>query len=261
LCIAQNIKGVVSVGKKNDNISSARKVLQIIDIMSQKNGELSVTQLAKLLDCSISSTNRFLSTMRTAGYVDKSSVTNRYYLTNRLIIACNDILNNNHTLKTLIELAYIISQKYNVSVNINTMYNYTPLMLYRITTLYNKDLNFLIGDTAPAYCSSAGKAMLSLYSRTELDKLFETLEIRPYQHQQLTLESVRAEIGQAAKTGFAVCDEEFVSGVFSISFPLRDSVGDVYALTLITTMRGRKYIYTAEVINYVKARLQELDAK
>lgn len=249
------------MGKRNDDISSARKVLQIIDIMSKRNGELTVTQLAKLLDCSISSTNRFLSTMRAAGYVDKSSVTNRYYLTDRLFIVCNSILNNNRTLRTLIDLAHLLSQKYNVSVNINTMYNYTPLMLYRDTTLYNKDLNFLIGQTAPAYCSSSGKAMLSLCSSAELDKLFETLEIRPYQHQPLTAESVRAEIEQAAKTGFAVCAEEFVSGVFSISFPLLDSVGDVYALTLITTMKDRKNIYTAEVINDVKTRLQELKVK
>ena len=247
--------------KRDDGIASARKVLQIIDIMSGRNGELSVTQLAGLLDCSVSSTNRFLSTMRAEGYVAKNSVTNRYYLTNRVFTICNSMLYNNRTLQTLISLAHTLSRRYDVSVNINSMYGNTPIMLYRDTTLYNKDLDFLIGGTAPAYCSSSGKAMLSLYSREELDAFFGELEITPYQHKTITKEALRKDIEQAAKKGYAVCLEEFVSGVFSMSFPFRDRMNDLYTITFITTMTDRKRIYTAEVIEDVCARIESLAGK
>lgn len=247
--------------KRDDEIASARKVLQIIDIMSTRNGELSVTQLAGLLDCSVSSTNRFLSTMRAAGYVDKNAVTNRYFLTNRVFAICNSMLYNNRTLQSLIAMAHMLSRRYDVSVNINTMYGNTPIMLYRDTTLYNKDLDFLIGETAPAFCSSSGKAMLSLYSREALDAFFKELEITPYQHKTLTKESLRKDIEQAAKRGFAVCLEEFVSGVFSMSFPFRDRIGDLYTLTFITTMSDRKRVYNPEVIEDVRTRIESLSGK
>ncbi len=245
--------------KRDDGITAARKVLQLMDILSAHNGQLTLAQLARQLDCSVSSVNRLLQTMQAAGYAEKNGVTNRYRLTNRLFTVCNSLLARNRTVTELVSLAHLLSQKYDVSVNINAMYEDEPIMLYRDTAHFNKDLDFLLGDTAPAYCSSSGKAMLSLYPREALDAYFSKVEIMSYQQRPVSAERVREDIDEAARRGYAVCAEEFVSGVFSMSFPLRDGMGDLYALTFITTMADRRRICSAEVIRAVRARVDALN--
>ena len=59
--------------KKTDyNIASIGKALQLIDLMSRKNGQLSVQTLAEKLDVSPSNVIRLLQTMADAGFVKKS---------------------------------------------------------------------------------------------------------------------------------------------------------------------------------------------
>ncbi len=168
------------------------------------------------------------------------------------------MLSGNDSLQRMITLAHSVSQKYDVSVNINTMDDLDPMLLFRVSPHYNRDIDYLIGKTVPAYCSSAGKAMLSLYSNDELEKYFSGLEPMKFQSRDFTVEGIRQEIMDARRSGYATHLEDFVSGVFCISFPTRDRHGHTHAMTLITTMRNRKRIHTAATINDIRSRLSEL---
>ena len=68
----------------------------------------------------------------------------------------------------------------------------------------------------------------------------------------------REELSQVAKRGYAVCPEEYVSGVFSISFPLRDRTGGVFAFTVITRMNDVARITSEAVLRDISSRLPAL---
>jgi len=117
-------------------------------------------------------------------------------------------------------------------------------------------LDFNLGDSIPAYCSSSGKMMLSSYSPRELDEYFKKVDIIKYQSSTLCDEdSIRKELKKITAAGFAVHNEEYIAGIFCISFPLYINSKLTGALTLITELKNRSAIYNMKVIDEIKNKL------
>ena len=241
-----------------EGIDSVSKTLRLLGLMAAHNGELTVTQIAQQLDCSVSSANRFLQTLEQEGFAGKNAQTRRYELSRRLYVLGAKLVANDPNVQKLIPLAHAISQKYDVSVNINTMLGREALLLFRVTRYYNKDLDFFSGETAPAYCTSSGKVILAQLNDRQLDEYFNGLQIRAYQKQPITEEELRAELRTTRQRGYALCQEEYVSGVFSMSFPYRDLAGHLYAFTLIAPIREKKRIVQPEILREIRQRLEQL---
>lgn len=244
------------MSKNSDNIEAVEKTLRLLEIMSAHNGALTVTQIAGELDCSVSSANRFLQTMQNSGYVRKNEVTKKYELTYKVFSTSFRMKENDKVLHRLITLANTVSQKYDVSVNINTLFEKDAMLLYKVMRSYSKDMDFFTGELAPAYCTSSGKVLLSLYSEAELDDYFRDLTFIWYQSQEISEESLREELRTVRKQGFAVCDEEYISGFFSYSLPYNDGKGHVYAFTVIAPLKDKSRVFNPKVIGEINVLLQ-----
>lgn len=238
-------------------IESVRKTLKLLELMAENGGALSVTQISERLDCSVSSATRFLQTLELENYVRKNPGTNRYELTYRLYALATACVAHDATMQKLIPIAHAVSQRYDVSVNINGVEGDDAILLYRVSRVLNKDLDFFIGQKAPVYCTSSGKAILSMMEPQELEPILQNLQIRAFQNACISVDQLREEISAARRSGYAVCQEEYVSGVFSFSLPVRDSAGRRYAFTLIMPTRERKRVFRTEVLQDLKTQLKQ----
>ena len=162
---------------------------------------------------------------------------------------------NDKALYRLISIANAVSQTYDVSITINALLEKTAILLYKVMRSYSKDTDFVIGENIPAYCSSAGKLLLSFYSEAQLSEYFSGITFLPYQGESHSEKSLREEILTVRKQGFAICDEEYISGMFSFSLPFDDGHGHVYAFTVITTQRDKKRVFKPEVIREIRDML------
>lgn len=237
-------------------IDAAEKTMKLIEILATNAGELTVTQIAKYLDCSISSANRFLQTLQKSGYVLKNKHTKRYELTYKINTVSYVNLQRNPDVQKLIPIANAVSQKYDISVNINTVVGGNAMLIYRVSKTYNKDLDFMTGQVAPAYCTSSGKVILSTFSDYELKDYFDKTLLRAYQGGEVSQEALTEELKLIRKTGYAICDGEYVSGVFSLSFPIKSPRGSVYAFTLITSTKERQKIINPAVLTEISRYLK-----
>lgn len=238
-------------------VEAVEKTMKLIEIMAANTGELTVTQIAGYLDCSISSANRFLQTLQKAGYVQKNKLTKRYELTYKINAVSNVNLQKNPDVQKLIPIANAVSQKYDISVNINTVASGNAMLIYKVSKTYNKDLDFMTGQVAPAYCTSSGKVILSTFTAAELNDYFDGTLMCSFQGSAITRETLTEELKLIRKNGYAICDGEYVSGVFSLSFPVKSQRGAVYAFTLITPAKERQKIMNpavlADISKYVRS--------
>jgi DNA-binding IclR family transcriptional regulator len=244
--------------QKSDGIYAVKKTFQLLELMVEHNGTLTVSQISEHLQCSVSSATRFLQTLQDQGYVRKNRQTGHYELNYRLYSLGSKMVSNDPIVEKLRPLAHEVSQRYDISVNINTLLGKNAILLFPVTRFYNKDLDFRIGETAPAYCTSSGKAILSQMSEEELNLYFEGLQLRTFQRNTYTEEGIREELKAAKKNGYAVCQEEYVSGVFSVSFPLRDLHGHLYAFTLIMPLRKKKDVFQPKVLHDIRSQLKKI---
>ncbi len=241
-------------------IESVKKAFQLIDLMACDNGELNIKQIANEMKASSSSINRFLITLQETGYVDKCAENNRYFLSNKFFLLINKILSDHPLIKQYHHLAHHIALKYDVTVNINSIFENNPFLLYKIERFYGKDVDFIIGDTVPAYCCSTGKMIMTSYKENQLESYLKHLTIIKFQKNTLTTaEEIRREIKKAAVNGFAVHNEEYVAGIFCISFPLFINEKLEGTLTLLTDIKNKVKIYNVEVIKEIKNKINEIE--
>lgn len=248
------------MGKYDYNIASVEKVFKIIELMASVNGSMSVTQLANELGSSVSSVNRFLLTLLDIGYIEKDYTDNRYYLSNKFYILSNKLLSQNKLLEKYLPLANHISSSYSSMVTINSYCGSTVFLLYKDSNnSFSKELDFKLGDSIPAYCCSAGKIMLSEYTEKELNQYFLDTSLIKYQPNTLCSEKdIREEIEKVRKDGFAVHDNEYLLGLFSISIPLKPIGRQHGCITIIVPSSDKERIISPEFIRNIKNKIQTL---
>lgn len=244
--------------QKTGNVEAVAKTMKLIEVLAKHGGDLTVTQIAKMIDCSISSADRFLHTLQDLGYVVKNEYTNRYELSFSLYALGSSYVRGSYMVRALVPIAHEISGKYNVSVNINSMAGLNPMLLFRVARFYNKDIDFFGGEQAPAYCTSSGKAILSTYSPRQLDDYFSRVSLVPYQDQVCTEDTLREELMTIRKCGYASCIEEYVSGIVSVSFPVVDRNSKVFAFTIIMKRNDKNRILRPEVLLDIQNKLKAL---
>ncbi|GFI62487.1 Pca regulon regulatory protein [Clostridiales bacterium] len=247
------------MGEYDYNIASVEKAFNIIELMSLNNGGMSVTEIAKALDSSISSVNRFLLTLLDIGYVGKDYSSNRYYLTNKFHVLSNKLLTQNKILERYVPLANYISNNYFAMVNINSYCEGSVLHLYKDSKVFfSKELDFKLGDTVPAYCCSAGKIMLSEFTEKELLEYFAKTSLIKYQPNTLSRESeIRKEIELVKTNGYSVHDSEYIMGLFSISFPLPNIYKQRGCITVIVPSSEKNRILNSDFIEAAKNKINQ----
>ncbi len=240
------------------SISSVEKLFGIVEIMSKKNGDFTITEIAARLNSSISSINRFLQTMEDMGYVNKNEFTKRYYLTNKFLTISNSLIACDKTVNTMLPLARMFANKYDVMVNVNTMQDKDAIMMYRISRYNVKEMDYKIGEPTPAYAVGPGRAMLSLYSPKELDDFLKDIDLIKYQRNTIADKNrLRTNLEDVKKKGYAASFEEFRIGIFSLSFPVKTRGGCYYCITLITPITEYKKVYNKQVIDEIKKVMEE----
>lgn len=87
-----------------------------------------------------------------------------------------------------------------------------------------------VGRTVPAWCTSAGRALLIDHDRVRLSKLFRGVELTSMGRGGPTdVEALYGRIREAAEAGFAMVDEEFEPGLVAVAAPVRGHHGGVIA--------------------------------
>lgn len=245
--------------KKTDyNIASVGKALQLIDLLSRKNGQLSVQTLAEKLDVSPSNVTRLLQTMADAGFVKKSGKTNRYLLSNKFYVIASNMLYSNECVQKYLPVARRVAEKLSATVTLNSLYGKSAVMLARAGSLYRIE-DFSVGNLSPAYCSSAGKVMLSTLSETQLSNYWTGLEFEQFQRNTIMDEDrLCRELEQIRKDGFATDHEERYIGLVSVSFALHE-FAQPYAFTTIMPASRWAELTADSTIAYIRKNLRDTE--
>ena len=244
--------------KADYNIVSVTKALELLDLLSRKNGQLSVQALAEKLDVSPSNVTRLLQTMRDAGFVEKSPKTNRYLLSNKFYVVTSNMLYSNECIQKYLPVAQRVAAKLNATVALNSLYGKNAVMLARAGG-FSRTGDFSVGNMSPAYCSSAGKVMLSTLSEHQMAVFWEGLEFEQFQSNTIMdAARLQRELEQIKRDGYAVDREERYIGLASVSFALTE-FAQPYAFTTIMPASRQRELFSNETLSYIRKCLQKAE--
>jgi DNA-binding IclR family transcriptional regulator len=118
-----------------------------------------------------------------------------------------------------------------------------------------------VGRMTPAYCTSAGQALLMDHDRDELDQLFADVDMPPLGPNAVrNVDELARRLAQAGRDGYSLSDEEFEAGLLAVAAPVRDVGGTIVAALNVSAPKFRVEGREDELVRAVCDRAAELTA-
>ena len=199
---------------------------------------LTLSEIAKSTGITRAAARRFLLTLERLGYVGRSD--DGYYLLARTLELGYAYLSS-HALPQIAhphiqKLAYDLDES--CSVTILDRQSIVYVVRATISRLVGASLS--VGSTLPAYCTSAGRVLLSGLDGDELDAWLHEAKLERLTATTVTsAKKLRDEVRRAGTQGWYLIDQEIEEGVRSLAAPLHDAAGKIIAAVNVSSYSTR----------------------
>ncbi|HYE12074.1 MAG TPA: IclR family transcriptional regulator [Patescibacteria group bacterium] len=209
--------------KEDVKVKSLYKSLSILECFTARNPELGITEISNMLGLYKSNVHNMLSTLETAGYVYKNPITSKYGLTNKMLEFSYVVTSR---LKYQ-DIVYHVMKRITEELGEMTYFGvdhgqYVLYMFNAYPKLYdnNYPVRSIMGEKAPMYCTSVGKAMLSTMPESEIRKRIDMQREKFTPHTLVDEEAIVKDVLLSAKRGYALDDIEHEPNVRCVGVPI-----------------------------------------
>jgi len=222
---------------------SLERGLAVLSAFGTGRPLLGVSDLARELGLSRSTTHRYIATLATLRYLQQDTLTRKYRLGPRVLDLGFSAMNSMELRDISVPHLQALSDETGYTVNMGILDGLDVLYVERCRSSRQGqreiDLNLHVGSRLPAYCTSLGKVLLAHLPDRELRPALESLEL--VRRGPNTLTSKRAlvlELQRVRNDGLAVSNEELAFGLRSIAAPVRTMTGEVVAAINLAVHRS-----------------------
>ena len=145
--------------EKYYHIASLEKGMRVLELLAQKSA-LTVSDTARYLGLNRASSHRFLAHLKDLGYVEKDE-SNRYQLTLKILTLGHKAAQRFKIRRMAAGHMQGLYDTFRETINLGYLNGLEILHLDKIDSVEILRIDTPMGDTAPAYCTALGKAILS----------------------------------------------------------------------------------------------------
>ncbi|MFJ6114589.1 IclR family transcriptional regulator [Agrococcus sediminis] len=236
-----------SSGEHRGTIGALLKGLQLLDLFSSTQTELSIGQMAASLGVHKSSASRIAATLAGAGYLVVGSAPGYYRLGQRLVALGTLARARN-------DVTEIVMPSLNALVEATGETGHLAVLRGEDTTTvgvvdgwHTVRMHSYVGKTAPAYVSSMGKALLAGLTSEQVRELISDEDIEPRTEKTVRdVDALERQLQELRETGYGLDDEELEIGLRCIAAPIFAPDGQVDASISISGPSQRVTLEFAE---------------
>lgn len=234
------------------------RVFSILEYLSLSPESKGPTEIASATGLHKSTVHRLLSSLCERGYAEKTPA-GTYHIGVKLVeIASNHI--NNLELQT--EARPLLNELHNelgLVVHLGILDHNEVVYVEKMDISRNLRLYTQIGMRVPAHCSSLGKCLLASLSGDDVDYLLHKTKLEQYTPNTITsISEFKAHLRQVRQQGWAMDNEEYITGNRCIASPVYDYRGEVIAAV---SASGPASLLVDERIPKVVKKVRETSAE
>jgi IclR family pca regulon transcriptional regulator len=204
---------------------------------------LGVSELAREVGFTRSTTHRYVATLAMLGYLEQDADTRKYRLGPRVLDLGFSAINSMELRELSVPHLQQLSDETGYTVNMGILDGTDVVYIERCRSSQQGqraiDLNLHVGSRLPSYCTSMGKVLLADMPAAERDALLDRIELSALGPNTLTdRAALAAELERVREQGIAVNNEELAFGLRSIAAPVRDSSRSVVAAINLAVHRS-----------------------
>jgi IclR family transcriptional regulator, pca regulon regulatory protein len=226
---------------------SLERGLAVLSTFRSGRPLLGVSELAREVGLSRSTTHRYIATLAQLGYLEQDQPTRKYRLGPRVLDLGFSAINSMELRELSAAQLQRLSDETGHTVNMAILDGVDIVYIERCRTSQpgqrEIDLNLHVGSRLPAYCTSMGKVLLAFLPDDERRRRLSEIEFT--QRGPNTLTSARAlaaELERVRERGLAINNEELAYGLRSMAAPVRGQTGEVVAAINLAMHRSASSI-------------------
>lgn len=213
---------------------SLERGLAVLSSFTPDRPALGISELARMLGLTRSTTHRYVATLAALGYLHQDDATRKYRLGARVLDLGFSVLGSFDLREIagpyLRRLTDTTGHTSNLAIRDDTDVILINRVRGRPGRYHHLEFSLHAGSRLPSYCSATGKALIAFLPRPDLDRLLDRIDLTQRGPRTLTSKAaLLAELEQVRRTGVAVNDEELDSGLRSIAAPVRSRSGEIVA--------------------------------
>ncbi|WP_296324625.1 IclR family transcriptional regulator [Treponema sp. UBA3813] len=211
-------------------VKSLHKALKVLECFTPKARELGVSEIARLLDLNKSNVYNILATLEECGYVKKNKTSEKYSLDFKMVQFSYTVMSSYPYTNLIVPVIKDLASDLNAIVYFGIPHGDKVLYLFSAyPKSYGKNIPYrsILGETAPYYCTSLGKALLISMEENEIMHLISGEKIKYTENTLVETEDILADIKQSKERGYAIDNIEHEIGVRCVGVPVTDRNGSL----------------------------------
>ncbi len=200
-------------------LSTLAKGLRLLNLFTERQSELSLTEISRRLDIDKTSAYRFVSTLVQLGYLRRDPQTRLLKLGPEALRVGYGFLQSFDLLQTVKPFVDEFYERKNTTIDTALLDGDSFVILYRREA--RDTLTFrLPAVVSDLYCNALGKAVMAFLSAEEAGRIIDHQSFQARTANTLTNpEELRGDLAGIRVRGFSINNEEYVPGLISIGAP------------------------------------------
>ena len=243
-------------------ISAVVTTLSVIEAMADYGEPIGVSELARLVGATKPRIYRHLRTLVERQYVIQDTETDKYQLTLRLFHLGQAIATGTSFLKEARRIMPSLRQQTEQTVTIGQVEEHGVRILDILKYRSDIEITTPPGTLFDFHSSAQGKIALAFGPKTLLDTVVKSKLTRCTEHTSVEAGSLRFEIANVAKKGWAVAPEEALKGINALAAPVFDAAGELAGtITIVGSIQHLPAQPGAAVIAAVRDAAANISAR
>jgi DNA-binding IclR family transcriptional regulator len=211
--------------QKTKTVQSINRAAAILKILSA-GGPYSLASISQGVDLSKSTVHRLLKTLEASEFVVQDPITRRYYLGQFIVrIASNYRISHQNLIICALDEMEHLRDVSGETVCLSIPMGRNRYTLEELPSKQNVKFTLGKGFSGPLHVGSAGKALLSQLTNTELDRLLRHLNIGPNSDTKpVDKKTLIADVEIARTQGYSISFGEVINDAAAISVPIKNYI-------------------------------------
>lgn len=215
------------------------KALSILSNFFEKD-EFALKELEERTQLNRSTIYRILKVYMKWGFVEQEPSTKKYRLSIKILEMAGSVLRRINFLNVCRPYLLNLRDETGESAFLAILNRDQIVVVDWEPSYYNAHIQVTVGKTIPAYCTAAGRAILSSLSASELNALLSRLTLKRYTENTITDQAMlRRELQATAERGYAVSKGEYDLNIVVVGAPIFDIHHRVVASCSIAALESR----------------------
>ncbi len=240
------------------------KSFELLEAFREHPNGLTYSELIRLYPkISKVSIFRILCSLEQIGYLETAPETNRYVLGAKFVELGRLAERRLDLLYVATPMLQGLLEKFNENVNLISIKNFELVYLKTLESTHPLRVQEMPNRRNAVYCSAAGKAILAFMEKDQIAHYLETTELVPLTRSTITRpDELRKELEAIRRQGYAMDNEENLSGVRCVAAPIINAKGLPIAAVSISGPSTRITAKQApQMARVIKGTCDEISAR